>query len=90
MASGNIARFIFFSMTLVAFFVSHECVDNSREMLAKINGEKQMKYCSYSTEECTYHLDHCWCCVFDDLCYGELEQCGNSCIPYKHFRKVLS
>ncbi|KAL7142721.1 hypothetical protein ABFS83_08G142800 [Erythranthe nasuta] len=87
MASYNIARFIFVSAILIALFIPHECVDNSRKILAKADGEKQIIF------DCTQSvcgIDECWCCIYNDYCFDYEKQCKRACTSAKHPKKVVS
>ncbi|KAL7102937.1 hypothetical protein ACP275_08G149300 [Erythranthe tilingii] len=94
MASYNIARFIFFSITLVALFVPHECVDDSKETLAKVAKRAPIFHdCYYSHDfNCGDFTDDCWCCDYDDHCYEYRLQCLKYCAEKKkkNPRKIVS
>ncbi|KAL7102939.1 hypothetical protein ACP275_08G149500 [Erythranthe tilingii] len=79
MAFCKIARFIFFSVTIVALFISHECVD----------GQEETPTC-FRAAECIGHID-CWCCKDEaEICFDYVEQCINYCKDDKHLRKIVS
>ncbi|KAL7102933.1 hypothetical protein ACP275_08G148900 [Erythranthe tilingii] len=86
MAALNIVKLAFFCLTLVALFIPHECAENNKEILTRVNGEKQQKGCLFL--DCG-HGNPCWCCGAGP-CYATKEACRQKCPSPKFPRKIVS